>query len=81
MSTLKPGRGDAGIPQPPQHEREGRQAQVRFGLAAARGEEQQVHDLAVGVRRVGDARQVHQDERKLERPPLGRDRRRVLLVA
>ena len=46
----QPGRGDAGIAQPAEDQREGGQAEVRLGLAAAGREEQQVDDLAVVVR-------------------------------
>ncbi len=60
--------------QPAQAERVGGQAQVRFGLAAARGEPEQVgHRLgrlaAFGVIELRDPRQVQEDERKLERIP------------
>ncbi len=55
-----------------QHEGEGGQAEVGLGLAAAGREEEQVDDLAVGVRGVGDPAQVHQQEGELERPPLRR---------
>ncbi|NUQ33417.1 MAG: choice-of-anchor D domain-containing protein [Planctomycetaceae bacterium] len=55
----------------PQEEREGNQAEIRLGLSAARREVDQVRELAIRVRWVGDGGQVHQDERELERPPLG----------
>ena len=50
--------------------------EVGLGLAAAGREEEQVDHLAVVVRRVDDARQVHQEERELERPPRRRRRSR-----
>ena len=46
------------VAQPAQHHREGREAEVRLRLAAAGGEEEQVHGLAVGVVRVGEAGNV-----------------------
>ena len=57
-------------------QREGRQAEVGLGLAAAGREEEQVDNLAVVVVRIDDPGQVHQDEGKLERSPgRGIDRR------
>ncbi len=52
-----------------EHEREGGEPEVGFGLAAAGGEKQQVDDVALGMRGLGDAPQVHQDAGKLERTP------------
>ena len=46
--------------QPPQHHRERREAQIRFGLAAASREEQEVHDVAARIARISEARQVEQ---------------------
>ena len=57
--------------QPPEHDRERRETQVRLGLAAAGREEQKVDGLAVRIAGVGEARQVQQQERELERPPRG----------
>ena len=62
----------ARVAQPAQHHREGREAEVRLGLAAARREEEQVHGLAVRIARVGEAGQVQQDEGELERAPARR---------
>ena len=59
----------AGMTQAPQHHRHRGQPQVRLGLPPAGREEQQVHGLAVLVERIGEARQVQQQERELERPP------------
>ena len=67
-----PGAGQpvvAGMPQAPEHHRDRGQAQIRLGLSAAGREEQQVHRLAVRVVRVGEAGQVQQQERELERAP------------
>ena len=60
------------VAQPAQHHREGREAEVRLRLAAAGGEEEQVHGLAVGVVRVGEAGNVQQEEGELEGTPAGR---------
>ena len=60
------------VPQPPQHEREGRKAEIRFRLTAAGRKKEQVHDLALGVRRVGESREIHQHEGELESAPLRR---------
>ena len=53
--------------------REGGQAEVGLGLAAAGGEEQQVGgagvELALRVRGVGQRREVDKHEGELERPP------------
>ncbi|MFO0646516.1 MAG: hypothetical protein U0326_09785 [Polyangiales bacterium] len=62
---------------PSQHEREGDDAEVRLGLSSARGEEDQLDALAVGVRRVVQARDVEEQERELKQPPPGR---RVLVA-
>ena len=75
MTTLTPAPREpvvARVAQPAQHHRERREPQVRLGLAAAGREEQQVHCLAVSIGRVGQARQVEQDERELERTPARR---------
>ena len=61
----------SGVAQPPEHHREGGDAQVRLRLAAAGGEEEQVHGLAVRIERVREARHVQQDECELEGPPSG----------
>ena len=55
--------------QAPQHHRRRGQPQVRLGLAAAGREEQQVHRLSVRVPWIGEAGQVQQQKRELERPP------------
>ena len=60
--------------EPSQGHRVGRQAQIRFGLAAARGEPQQVGDRlgrvgAILVVEPGDSRQVQEQEGQLERIP------------
>ena len=57
------------MPQPPEHHRDGGQTQIRLGLPTAGREEQQVHRLAVHVVRIGEARQIQQQERELERTP------------
>ncbi len=54
----------------PQHDREGRQAEVGLRLAAAGWEEEQVHELAVRLFRVGERGEVEQDEGELEGAPL-----------
>jgi hypothetical protein len=61
---------DAGIPQAAQHQREIRQPEVSFRLAAAGREEQQIHPLPVGAFGVYDAFEVHQNEGNLEWKPL-----------
>ena len=58
------------MPEPAEHHREGRKAKVRLRLAAAGGEEEEVHDLTVRVRRVGEPRQIQQQEGELEGAPL-----------
>ena len=50
-------------------DREGREAEIGLGLAAAGREEQQVGDLAIGMLAIGKSGEVEQDERELERPP------------
>ena len=60
--------------QSPQTHRVGGKAQVGFRLAAACGKEQQVRqgfgaDATFGMIELGDAWQVEQDERNLERSP------------
>ena len=60
--------------QSPQPKRVGRQAQVGFGLATARGKPEQIGQgfgilAPFGVIEFRDARQVQQDEGKLERIP------------
>ena len=55
--------------QPAQHHRERRKPEVGLGLATARGEEQQVHRCAVGIARVGKAREIQQEKRELEGAP------------
>ena len=67
-----PGPAQAGVAQAPQHQDEGRQPQVGLGLAAASGEEQQIHHLAVTMERVRHAPQGEQDVSELEGPPAGR---------
>ena len=62
----------ARVAEPAQDHREGRKPQVRLRLAAAGREEQQVHCLALNIGWVGQARQVEQDERELERTPARR---------
>jgi hypothetical protein len=64
------GRRRARVAQAAQDDREGRQAEVGLRLAAAGGEEEQVHHVAVRVWAIGERAQVHQQERELERPPL-----------
>ena len=44
--------------------------EIGLGLAAAGREEQQVSNLAIGVRSIDQAGEVEQDEGELERPPL-----------
>ena len=53
-------------------DREGGEAEIGFGLAAAGGEEQEVHDLAIRVLLFDEAGKVEEDEGKLEGPPCGR---------
>src|SRR5215472_787953 len=50
-------------------DREGGEAEIGLGLAAARREEQQIDDLAVGMCLVYETGQVQQDEGELERTP------------
>ncbi len=66
----------AGMAEPAQHHRERREPEVGLGLAAARREEQQVHRRAVGITRVGKAREVQQKEGELECAPARRSRYR-----
>jgi hypothetical protein len=63
------GRRQPGVAQAPDQQREGREAEVRLGLAAAGGEEDQVHHVAIAVRGVDLGGDVHQQERELERAP------------
>ena len=67
------GRCQARISQPPQHERERSQAEIRFGLTTTGREEQQIDQFAIVAGRIGDPLQVHQDERELKRSPGRRD--------
>ena len=81
MSTVTPAPSRPGLAQAAQRDREGGEAEIGLGLAAAGREEQQVDDLAVRMRRIGQAGEVEQDEGELERPPdrrllRGGDRRR-----
>ena len=72
-----------GVTQPAKDERERRQSEIGFGLAAAGWEEEKVDDLALDVGRVGDAAEVHQDVGELEGAPLRRayrGRRAALLL-
>ena len=71
--------GHAGVPgdrpadsfaEPAIEEGEGRQAEVRLGLAAAGGEEEEVDGLAIGVFGVDDPPEVEQEEGELEGLPL-----------
>ena len=48
---------------------EGGEAQIGLGLAAAGREEQEIDQLAIGVRLLGEAVEIEQDEGELERPP------------
>ena len=68
------GTADAGVAQAPQHQREGRKAQIGLGFAATGREEKQLHDLPLGASFRGvwfrQARQVHQHEGQLEEAPL-----------
>ena len=61
-----------GMAQPAQHHRKRREPEVGLGLAAAGREEQQVDRRAVRIARVGEAREVQQDEGELERAPARR---------
>jgi hypothetical protein len=65
----EPGRRDTGVTESAQGEREGSEAKICLSLPAAGREEEQVDALAVVVRRLDDARQVHQEERELEGAP------------
>ena len=58
--------------QPAQHHGERCEPEVRFRLAAAGGEEQEVHELALGIRGGRDAGQVQQQKGELEGTPTGR---------
>ena len=60
---------EAGIVEPAAGDGEGGEAEVGFGLAAAGREEQQVDDRSVGVRRLGEAVEVEQDEGERKQPP------------
>ena len=59
----------AGMAQPAQHHRKRCKPEVSLGLATACREEQQVHRCAVGVARVGKAREIQQQEGELECTP------------
>ena len=61
----------------PQQNDECGEAQISLGLAAARGKEQQIDELAVRVRRRHERAQIHEDECELKRSPFRIDRRRV----
>jgi hypothetical protein len=52
-----------------QHQGKGDHPEVRLGLAAARREEDELDHVAVGVRRVVEARHVEQQEGELKQPP------------
>ncbi len=52
-----------------QHHRHRGEPQIRLGLPSAGREEQQVHRLTVAVLWIGEAGQVQQQERELERSP------------
>ena len=54
----QPGTGQAGIAAAAQRDRESGQPKIGLGLAAAGGEEQQVHAFAVGMVRIGEAGQA-----------------------
>jgi len=60
-----------GRTQPPERDREGGQAQIRLGLAAAGREEEQVGHVAVGMRAVRHGGQVEEQEGELEETPAG----------
>ena len=62
----------ARVAEPPQDHGERREAEIRLGLAAAGGEEQQVHEPALGIGRIGDAGEIQQDEGELKGPPARR---------
>ena len=68
-----------GIAQPAKDQRERRQSEIGFRLAAAGWKEQEVDDLTLDMSGFGNAAQVHQDIGELERAPrrrvsrLGRD--------
>ena len=59
------------VPQPPDDHGEGREPEVRLGLATTRGEEEQVDGLPSGQRVAGpgDAGDIQEDEGELECPP------------
>ena len=71
MMTVTPAPSIAGR-QPPMSDGEGCEPEIGLGLAAAGGEEQQVHGLAIWVGLVDEASQIEQDEGELEWAPLGR---------
>ena len=70
-----PGPGESGVSlvaEPPKDHGERGEAEVRLGLAAAGREEEEVHELALGIGRVRDAGEVQEDEGELKGPPAGR---------
>ena len=62
----------ARVAEPPQDHGERGEAKIRLGLAATGGEEEQVHELSLGIGRVCDTRQIQQDEGELKGPPAWR---------
>ncbi len=56
----------------PQHHRERCEAEVRLGLTTSRREEEQIHRVAVGGARIGEAREIQQHEGELEGAPARR---------
>src|SRR5262245_6458326 len=63
-------------------DRPGSKAQISFCLATASRKEEQIHDFAIGMKRVLQTGQVQQDEGKLKRSPArGALRDRVCVLA
>ena len=62
----------ARVAEPSQDYGERGESEIRLGLAATGGEEQQVHALALGIGGVGDAGEIQQDEGELKGLPARR---------
>ena len=59
------------VAEPPKDHGERGEAEVCLGLSAAGREEEEVHELALGIGRVRDAGEVQEDEGELKGPPAG----------
>ena len=59
------------VAQPSQHHGKGGKAEIGLGLAAAGGEEQEIHRLAGRVARIDQPGEIQQDEGELKGPPAG----------